>query len=263
MTEAEFLASSEPQKMLAFLLGTDDTPWGDATRWQPSPSPRKLRLFGVAACRTMWSMLHSKPRRAVEVAERFADGLATAAELDASHRECSAFAVADPDAARGAQLLAIPTTTWPVDGAELAALLREIVGNPFRPATWSLSLLSPMATTVLSLASAAYDERVKEKCEKCHGKGGWCRCPGCHGEWAGDVGPDCFVCGHPRLTREGCPDCHGTGTIETGHLDNARLAVLSDALEEAGAEGEILAHLRSPGSHVRGCHVLDLLLGKS
>lgn len=48
-----------------------------------------------------------------------------------------------------------------------------------------------------------------------------------------------------------------------GHLDNARLAVLSDALEEAGCTDEtILSHLRSPGPHVRGCWALDLVLGK-
>jgi hypothetical protein len=52
--------------------------------------------------------------------------------------------------------------------------------------------------------------------------------------------------------------------LPSGHLDNARLAVLSDALEEAGCADEaILSHLRSPGPHVRGCWALDLVLGKS
>ena len=42
-----------------------------------------------------------------------------------------------------------------------------------------------------------------------------------------------------------------------------RLAVLFDALEEAGCDdAEILNHLRSPGPHVRGCWAVDLLLGK-
>jgi hypothetical protein len=49
----------------------------------------------------------------------------------------------------------------------------------------------------------------------------------------------------------------------SGHLDNARLAVLSDALEEAGCtDADIMSHLRSPGPHVRGCWALDLVLGK-
>jgi hypothetical protein len=51
--------------------------------------------------------------------------------------------------------------------------------------------------------------------------------------------------------------------LPSGHLDNTRLAVLSDALEEAGCtDAELLSHLRSPGPHVRGCWALDLLLTK-
>jgi hypothetical protein len=43
-----------------------------------------------------------------------------------------------------------------------------------------------------------------------------------------------------------------------------RLPILADALEEAGCtNADILAHCRGPGPHVRGCWVVDLLLGKS
>ena len=42
-----------------------------------------------------------------------------------------------------------------------------------------------------------------------------------------------------------------------------RLPVLADALEEAGCDDpDILGHCRQPGEHVRGCWVVDLLLGK-
>jgi hypothetical protein len=52
--------------------------------------------------------------------------------------------------------------------------------------------------------------------------------------------------------------------LPSGHLDPARLAALARALEDAGGEDAgLLSHLRGPGPHVRGCHVLDLLLGKS
>jgi hypothetical protein len=48
----------------------------------------------------------------------------------------------------------------------------------------------------------------------------------------------------------------------SGELDRHRLAVLADALEDAGcADLEILGHLRGPGPHVRGCWPLDLALG--
>jgi hypothetical protein len=49
-----------------------------------------------------------------------------------------------------------------------------------------------------------------------------------------------------------------------GTLDPARLAILADALLDAGCDDEaLLAHLRGPGPHVRGCWAVDLILGKS
>jgi hypothetical protein len=44
----------------------------------------------------------------------------------------------------------------------------------------------------------------------------------------------------------------------------ADLPILADALEDAGcADAAILEHCRSGGEHVRGCWVVDLLLGNS
>ena len=41
------------------------------------------------------------------------------------------------------------------------------------------------------------------------------------------------------------------------------LPILADALEEAGCiDSDILAHCRHPGEHVRGCWIVDLILGK-
>ncbi|MCI0456543.1 MAG: hypothetical protein L0Z62_06140 [Gemmataceae bacterium] len=41
------------------------------------------------------------------------------------------------------------------------------------------------------------------------------------------------------------------------------MPLLADALEEAGCtDSDILSHCRGPGPHVRGCWVIDLLLGK-
>src|SRR5262249_7081477 len=52
--------------------------------------------------------------------------------------------------------------------------------------------------------------------------------------------------------------------LPSGELDPQRLAILADALEECGCtNADILDHLRGPGTHVRGCFVLDCLLGKA
>ena len=42
-----------------------------------------------------------------------------------------------------------------------------------------------------------------------------------------------------------------------------RMPILSDALMDAGCENEeIIGHCRGDGPHVRGCWVVDLILGK-
>jgi hypothetical protein len=45
--------------------------------------------------------------------------------------------------------------------------------------------------------------------------------------------------------------------------DFSMMPVLADALEEAGCANEgILRHCRQPAEHVRGCWIVDLILGK-
>jgi hypothetical protein len=52
--------------------------------------------------------------------------------------------------------------------------------------------------------------------------------------------------------------------LPDGTLDNSRLAILADALLDTGCEDEgLMAHLRSPGPHVRGCWAVDAISGKS
>ncbi|MDY3556283.1 hypothetical protein R5W24_005446 [Gemmata sp. JC717] len=47
--------------------------------------------------------------------------------------------------------------------------------------------------------------------------------------------------------------------------DFSAMPILADALQDAGCEdGAVLDHCRDPhGVHVRGCWVVDLVLGKS
>ncbi|MBP3957871.1 hypothetical protein J8F10_21670 [Gemmata sp. G18] len=46
--------------------------------------------------------------------------------------------------------------------------------------------------------------------------------------------------------------------------DFGAMPILADALQDAGCDNlDILSHCRKPGEHVRGCWVVDLVLGKT
>src|SRR5205807_1925791 len=63
MTEAEWLACTDPRQMLKFLRGGG------------TASDRQFRLFAAACYRRVWRLLADpRSRHAVEVLERLADG---------------------------------------------------------------------------------------------------------------------------------------------------------------------------------------------
>jgi hypothetical protein len=201
MTESDWLACTYPSLMLGFLKGR--------------ASDRKLRLFASACQRRIWRFLEAEStgRRMIQALERIADDVIDGSELPGSLNNSKSHDVAailSRDAALSSARLGL------VDGAEESrmqvALLRDLLGNPFRPGALNPAWLSWHGGTIPKLAEAIYEDRV----------------------------------------------------LPSGHLDNHRLTVLADALEDAGCtDQDILGHCRGPGPHVRGCWVVDLVLGKS
>jgi hypothetical protein len=244
VTEAGWKREKYGSRMLSYLLD------------HGGAGARKLRLMTAACCREVWDVLPTDGlRRLVELTELSADGAASEAELLRGAN--------DPDAARwspgagwahaehderflehyNAALAALAVTrpslremavvaqrcAGIVAGemdlrcgghkrfkrfqARCRATMRDIFGNPFRPApAVDLAWLAWRGGVLRELARAAYENR----------------------------------------------------RLPEGALDPARLAALADALEDAGCtDAELLGHLRGPGSHVRGCWAVDLVLGKS
>jgi hypothetical protein len=232
MQEEEWLGCVDSQSMLTFLRG--------------KVSERKLRLFALACCERIDSLITDPRSRAALtfMESHLESGLArrkgrpaavAAAEEAQKEADSRRHRRANPDnraaeaayCAASAALATLKSDPWfaanhsscsaanamgsffPGDAewGQQTRLLRDIFGNPFRPVKLIAAHRTP---AVVSLARAAYDERH----------------------------------------------------LPSGELDTHRLAVLADALEEAGAPGEVVAHLRGPGPHVRGCWPVDALLAK-
>jgi hypothetical protein len=226
VNERQWLNGDDPQAMLRFL--------GE------SAGDRKLRLFACACLRELWPWTQERAvRRAVLVAERFADGRATRQELQSAFvvawpnkwepvRSAAAAAANAPErcpwqggrvqelaraaadrvvrCGYGRQKATVGDGRW---GALCAAarkaqaeLVREVFGNPFRTLSFEPSWLTP---TVRAVAQVIYDDQELRD-----------------------------------------------------------MPVLADALEEAGCDNEaVLNHCRGGGRHRLGCWVVDLALGHS
>jgi hypothetical protein len=240
MTDAEWLVCKSPTKMLARLEGR--------------ASDRKLRLFARACCRRVWDLIpRSRDRRVIEAAEAYADGEVTWQQLrrlasQAGHpasltasREPADFRLAATAtagfAARRAyekvfEILALP------ENVDDHPLVREL---HLRPS----SLFDPRDAY---LNAESYEKKQQAAALR-------------------------DLVGNPFRPPPAVAETWlsaGGGTVpklaHTIYADRAfdRLPILADALEDAGCtEPAILSHCRSGGEHVRGCWVVDLLLGKS
>ena len=209
MTENEWLTCANPEPMLSVLRGR--------------ASARKARHFACACCRRVWHLFkHEASRQAVEVAERFADGRADDADLEAARRSSNITRTAGLGgtttfpASRAARactdskpsVAALEASRHATEAGNLkrerreqARLLRCVLGNPFHPMAFDSGWRT---STAVALASGIYEE-----------------------------------CAFDRLPI----------------LADA----LQDAGCE---DEEILTHCRVEIAHTRGCWVLDAILGK-
>jgi hypothetical protein len=204
---------------------------------------RKIRLFCCACCRRIWHLLADESRKAVEVGEQFTDGL--------TDSECLEDALREADR---------PMLAMRRD-------LRKARGEPPLPKALSAAILARLPcwpTSTYARVVGVCVDPIYRMADPCSMSG---LCDLMHDIFGNPFRPvtlapavltwnDATVV---RLAQAAYQERH----MPAGTLDNGRLAVLSDALEEAGCmDQDILGHLRGPGPHVRGCWPVDLLLGK-
>ncbi len=227
--ERTWLATTTPASLLRTLKG--------------KRLPRQRRLFAVACCRRVLDQIaEPASRRAIEVAERFADGAAGREELQAAY--AAAYAVMT--------LIFERTQSSPAAGQAVAR------------AAWRLAYAAHLACAPSGMGEASAEiikwashvspaRRTEEKqahCDLIRDIFGnpFRRRPAVAPAWLAWEGGTV-----PRLAR---------AAYEERAFD--RLPVLADALEEAGCTNEdVLGHLRARRPHARGWWALDLRLGSA
>jgi hypothetical protein len=196
-------------------------------------SERKLRLVGCAACRRIWELMHDpRCRVAVEASERFAEGLLSERGLDLISAAAEE-AYEDADFDEG-------------EDAKLAATVAHAASYASSP---SLSL-DVVLEALGAVGNAAPHGLVAEL--------------GLQADSVRDIfgNPLRPVTVDPRwLTSDVV--ALARGIYDERAFD--RLPILADALQDAGCDNaDVLGHCRDPQlTHVRGCWVVDLVLGKS
>ena len=185
---------------------------------------RKLLLFGCACWRAVWEHVKPASRRFVEATEQYADERITWEQLKA---------------------------VWDmIDGKDSDSLHRWLHSSMREKLTWEL--------TGFHAASKGFDGTAMTPDD-------WLNQLKTQSDMLREVFGNPFRSPHVHSSRL---KWNGNAIRRLAHSIYDRRAfdqmpILADALEEAGCtDAAILNHCRQPGEHVRGCWVLDLLLGK-
>jgi hypothetical protein len=221
-------------------------------------SPRRQRLLAAAFCRAA-SHLYDHPEltRALDAVEWYADGKDTAAELEKARQACRLVAQAEweshvrqVDAGAGGHVACIGSeVAWAVAFAATTPLPLLEVGNRVATAIvqarTGASLLAAVASVFTAFTAAAAEQSLAMRSVV----------------WE--------VAGNPFRPAAFNPAWRtSTAVALAAQMYESRefsaMPILADALQDAGCDSEdVLDHCRDAhASHVRGCWVVDLVLGK-
>ena len=133
-------------------------------------SPRRLRLFAIACCKSLWGQSHAWAwySELLQLAELMADGDTEQRMSELSNRAVRYRRVAyphgvirllDENAGRAANAWTDTLGLTPEELKRRADVLREIAGNPFADIHLDRALVTWRDGTILKLAQACYDSR--------------------------------------------------------------------------------------------------------
>jgi hypothetical protein len=213
-------------------------------------SRRKLQLTAVAACRQLMHLLvDSRSRHAVELAEKFADGLTTPEELASAEEGAKAVVQAfqhERSQATGPVGALAMARTYAADAARHLIPPHShpngVLMSAYLAATWDPARRHPEQTQ--PAPATTLKVRVRQ---------------------AALV--QCVLADSLRTVAFDAAwrtqDVLALAEVIYEERAFDRMPILGDALEEAGCpDAAILGHCRENGPHARGCWVVDRILNK-
>jgi hypothetical protein len=186
-------------------------------------SERKLRLFFCACCRGQRYNSRSEELAAIAVAEAFADGMAEEA-VRADTEQLMQFLIPEGEIWSPYSLI-----TWS---------LHKPFGGSY-PLDYVMTWAIPSVIDAHPISSDEVRSILRD------------------------------IFGNPFRPVTLNPSCFTSIVLALAQQmydsrDFSPMPILADALQDAGYENEeILNHCRQPGEHVRGCFVVNLLIGKT
>jgi hypothetical protein len=235
MTESEWLSCTDPQAMLNAVRN--------------NASARKGRLFICGCLRRIWELVCINPewRKLVEIGEQFVESQVSEDEMYEAENSARAIVARDNPS----------YITW-------RALHWVSYRDPYPESLTGIAEHGEdAAATKISLEllqqGRLSERKAAKKLKRAEERKGQCDLTRC-------------IFGNPFRTAIIVPAwlAWNDGTVPKlaqaiyEERRFADLPILADALEEAGCDNaDILAHCRTPAEHVRGCWVVDALLGKT
>jgi hypothetical protein len=231
MTETDWLTSTDPEAMLSSL--------------QSRAGERSLRLFACACMRRYRFLLRdAESRHGVEVAERFAEGMASRDELRNAHNRIPYYlpSISAQEAVRSAVFWATADDAY-LSACRVATTLR------IAAIATALSQVEPLNRSD-SENRAAFGARQAEE--------------NVQAMLLREVFANPFVW-RPSLDSVVLAWNNGLvrrlAQVIAVNQCWAELPILADALLDAGCSDEgLLQHCRQPNDHVRGCWAIDHIL---
>jgi hypothetical protein len=199
-----------------------------------SATKRKTNLFEAACFRRIWHLLPvAECREAVEVLEQYAEGNASLQDLENAQKEAWD---------------GILRTDWdkmPGTEGEISAMKQATSAITWGSLDMVMGVAEATAWVKVNTPEAISEPEERAQC---------------------DLVRDIFGNPFRPVTLDPAWLTPKVKTLAQAIYNNRafeRLPELADALAEAGCSNpDILSHCRGPGPHVRGCWVVDLVLGK-